>query len=408
MPKSKRPAPRKPSPPVLDEDERLAKTLADLALDLAEEALDEEQSGRVPDRASLSLKDDAFNKLVRNALRKKNDEMLYSAVEYAREADASACLLLRERIGEAAASIVLRREGAPGMEINAFAVPLFVHSDGGLRQDDTFQDGEAFEQLVESITASGLESPQARVVVVSHAYDLEGIDRITYSMLNEMVRDAAHAMTEKKLVATPALERSMTAWTASGFEPGDRAVELRFLLGFAMKREDDPFYVAPTDPAKSDAWYEARMERFRAWSEAAAPLVKRCLSRQPAALELSFLYQDLPFGARDQALDELALLGLISELSAVLENSGHAAGEVRASAGPFDLQGEMVLRVSLAADGVVLGTADKALDPCADLEQEFEQVADALDALGVTTLLLAQGFDADGSAVDAQLYEPRA
>lgn len=406
MPKSKRPAPRKPSAPVLDEDERLAKTLADLALDLAEEEADEVQSGRTPDRAALSLKEDAFSKLVRNALRKKNDELLYSAVEYAREADAGACQLLRERIGEAAATVVQHREGAPSMEINAFAVPLFVHSDGGLRQEDTFQDGQAFEQLVESFRSGALESPRAKVVVVSHAYDLAGLDRLTYSQLQDMVRDALHAMTEKKLVAAPALERSMTPWEPSGFAPGDRALELRFLLGFALKREDDPFYQAPRDEAKADAWYEARMERFRAWSEAAAPLVKRCLSRRPESLELSFLYQDLPFGAREQALDELAMLQLLSELSGVLEGADPA--QVRAVAGPFDAGGEMVLRVRLEdGGGALLGTADKALDVCADLEQEFDQVADALAGLGVATLLLAQGFDALGAPLDPALYEPQ-
>lgn len=404
MPKSKRPVPRKPSPPVVDEDERLAKTLADLALDLAEEELDEAQHGRTLSADALSLKEDAFNKLVRNALRKKNDELLYSAIEYARDADASACRLLRERVGEAAATLLIRREGAPSMEINAFAIPLFVHSDGGLRQEQTFQDPEAFEQLLASIQSGGLESPRAKVVVVSHAYDLEGFERLTYSQLQDMVRDAAHAMTEKKLVATPALERSMAPWAQSPFAPTDRAVELRFLLGFAMKREDDPFYQVPKNEAKADAWYEARMERFRAWSEAAAPLVKRCLAAAPEALELSFLYQDLPFGARDQALDELATLQLLSELSGVLGEADPA--QLRAVAGPFDAGGELVLRVRLEGlDGGLIGVADKALDPSADLALEFDQAADALASLGIATLLLAERFDADGAPVDPQLYE---
>jgi hypothetical protein len=207
-------------------------------------------------------------------------------------------------------------------------------------------------------------------------------------------------------VATPALERSMTPWAASSFAPQDRAVELRFLLGFALRREDDPFYRVPRDEAKADAWYEARMERFRAWSERVAPLVKRCLARTPDGLELSFLYQDLPFGAREQALDELAMLQLLSELAGVLEHVDPASA--RAVAGPFDADGELVLRVRLeGVDGSLLGTGDKALDVCADLDREFDQVADALAGLGVATLLLARGFDGDGAPVDPEVYEPR-
>ncbi|HEX8614616.1 MAG TPA: hypothetical protein VF800_25330, partial [Telluria sp.] len=284
MPKNKRPVPRKSAVPPQEDDDVLAQQLADAALAVANEE---------GDPAAIALRDVEFARLVRNALRKKNDDVLYGAIERARYTDAVAYQLLRERIDEAAGTVTLRRENGPEMEINAFALPVFVHSTGGLKEAEGFNDGDAFEQLVESIKQGGLESPQATVVMISHAYDLDEVDAITYSHLNDMVRDAAGSMTEKKLVARPALERSMTGWAATHFGPGDTAVELRFLLGFAMKRADDPFYAAPEDEAQADAYFEARMERYRAWTVAAGPLVKRCLASDPASLQLHFLYQDL-------------------------------------------------------------------------------------------------------------------
>ncbi|UUZ54452.1 hypothetical protein LP419_39915 [Massilia sp. H-1] len=105
-------------------------------------------------------------------------------------------------------------------------------------------------------------------------------------------------MSERKLVAAPALEASITGWAPTSFAPADKAVELRFLVGFAYKREDDPFYAVPEDEAAADAWFEERVARYRAWTETVAPLVKRCLAAAPGALDLYFLYQDLFFGAR--------------------------------------------------------------------------------------------------------------
>lgn len=383
MPKNKRPVPRKSSQPVLDDDERLAQTLADLALDLAEQAADEEQSGQAPDRAALSLKEDAFDKLLRNALRKKNDELLYGAIERAHEADIAAWQLLRERIEEASATVLLRREGAPTMEINAFAVPLFVTSSGGLKDEQTFNDQQAFAALSDSFVAAGLESPRAKVVLISHAYDLGEFERLTYSMLNDMVREAGASMSGKKLVPTPALERSMAGWEASSFGADDRALELRFLLGFALKREDDAFYQVPREEAAADAYFEARMERFRAWTESAAPLVARCLAPAPESVTVNFLYQDLPFGAREQALAELATLEMLASMRAALE--AVAAEQTRVVIGPADRGHEVVLRVNLhGPDGTILASADRPFDVGADLQAEVDDVRDALEPLGIT------------------------
>jgi hypothetical protein len=397
MPKNKRPVPRKPTTSPAEDDDVLAQSLADLALELAEQEHAEED-----DLAALQLKQDEFNKLLRNALRKKNDEVLYGAIERARYADVGAYQYVRSQIEEASATVLLRKEGGPAMEVNAFAVPLFVHSSGGLKEAETFQDGDAFADLVDSFKKAGLESPQAKVVMISHAYDAEEVDRITYCDLNDMARDAAASMSDKKLVATPALERSMVGWTPTSFADGDQAVELRFLLGFALKRADDPFYQAPADEAGADAYFEQRSARYRAWTEQAAPLVRRCLAAAPDALEVHFLYQDLFFGAREQGMAELAMLRMMTELGAALQQHGAAA---QAVVGPADVDDMMVLRVCLqGADGAPLASSDKPLDLAADLQAEVDDICDALATLGVDTVSVALRFGKDGQAQEVRPY----
>lgn len=385
MPKNKRPVPRKSAAaPAQEDDEVLAQALADLALDI----VDPEDG----DAQVLRTREDELHKLVRNALRKKNDELLYGAIERARYSDIGAYQFLRAAIEEAAATVILRREGAPAMEINAFALPLFVHSTGGLKEADTFQDGDAFEALVKSFQQAGLESPSAKVVLIAHAYDQGEVDRITYSHLNDMVRDAAASMSDKKLAAMPALERSIAGWEAGSFGAADKAVELRFLLGFAMKRADDPFYQVPAAEDAADAWFEARMQRYQAWSGQAAPLVRRVLARDPEAIAVHFLYQDLFYGAKEQGFAELAMLRMMAELGAALERHGVAPGQASASVGPAALDDALVLRVSLLGqDGAVLATVDKALDVAAELEGEVEDLRDALATIGITGVTVASG-----------------
>jgi hypothetical protein len=397
MPKNKRPVPRKPVANPAEDDEVQAAALATLAL-----ALSEREHAEEGDAAVLAAQEAEFDKLLRNALRKRNDEVLYGAIEFARDDDVGAYQLLRSRIEEASATVLLRKEGAPAMEVNAFAVPLFVHSKGGLKDADTFQDGDAFGELVDSFSKLGLESPAAKVVLVSHAYDAIEAARITFSGLNDMARDAAASMTDKKLVATPALERSLTGWAPSSFAEGDQAVELRFLVGFALKRADDPFYVVPDEAAAADAYFAARMERYRAWTEQAAPLLKRCLGRDPASMELHFQYQDLFFGAYQQGMDELAMLGMLAELGAAVEGR---SGALHAIVGPLDADGAMLLRVQVfGADGALLAASDKPLDLGDDVQDAVDDVVDALASIGIAQVAVALRFGPDGVAQEVTPY----
>ena len=397
MPKNKRPVPRKPVANPAEDDEVQAAALATLAL-----ALSEREHAEEDDAAVLDAQEAEFDKLLRNALRKRNDEVLYGAIEFARDDDVGAYQLLRSRIEEASATVLLRKEGAPAMEVNAFAVPLFVHSKGGLKDADTFQDGDAFGELVDSFSKLGLESPAAKVVLVSHAYDAIEAARITFSGLNDMARDAAASMTDKKLVATPALERSITGWAPSSFAEGDQAVELRFLVGFALKRADDPFYAVPDEAAAADAYFAARMERYRAWTEQAAPLLKRCLGRDPASMEIHFQYQDLFFGAYQQGMDELAMLGMLSELGVAVEGR---SGALHAIVGPVEADGEMLLRVQVfGADGALLAASDKPLDLGDDVHDAVDDVVDALASIGIAQVAVALRFGPDGVAQEVTPY----
>jgi hypothetical protein len=400
MPKNKRPVPRKSSVIPEDEDDLMAQALADLALAIVERE-DE-------DEAVMRLQRDQFQKLLRNALRKNKDEVLYGAIERARDVDVGAYQFLRAEVEETSATAILRRDGAPTMEINAFLVPIFVHSTGGLVETAGFQDDAAFAQLVDSFGQAGLESPQAKVVLISHAYDLAEIDAIAYSHLNDMLRDAGGSMTEKKVVATPALERSISGWSARSFAPSDEAMELRFLLGFALKRADDPFYLAPGEEAEADAYYAARMERYRGWTLQVAPLVRRCLAADPATLELSFLYQDLFYGAKQQAMAELAMLGMMADINQALAQHALEPSQVRTIVAPVDLRGQMLLRVNLyrQGDDAVLVASDKPLDLAADLRTEVDDICDALGTLGIVDVSVALKFRADGSADDARAYQP--
>ncbi|WP_026133051.1 DUF2863 family protein [Janthinobacterium sp. CG3] len=402
MPKNKRPAPRKSSDTAADKDDVLTQSLCDLALDLVEQE-DSDTMSEV-----LRQKEVEFQRMIRKNLNQKKDEVLYEAIERAKYEDVGAYQYLRGHIEEAASTVLIRREGAPTIEINAFVVPLFVHSTGGLRQEQGFQDQDAFEQLVQSFQQAGLESPKAKVVLMNHAYDLDEIDRITYSHLNEMVRDAWASMTDKKVTATPALERSIAGWSDSGFGAGDAAVELRFLLGFALKRADDPFYQAPEEEAAADAYFAARMARYQAWTVRVAPLLQRCLAAPGAAPEIHFLYQDLFHGGKEQGMAEYFMLQMMAEINAALRQHGVAAGQAGAVVGPADVRGDMVLRVNLyAAGGALLASSEKPLDLAADLAVEVDDIADALATLGVRDVAVALRFDGAGLALEAQPYQPR-
>lgn len=395
MPKNKRPVPRKSHKSPEKKDALTIKRLADLALELVEQ----EDSATLS--AELAVKQVEFHRLINKLLNQNKDEVLYEAIEHASCEDADACQYLRRQIEESSSTVLVRRVDAPAMEINAFVIPLFVHSTGGLRQEEEFQDQDAFEALVASFGLAGLESPQAKVVLMRHAYDMNEMDRITYSHLNEMVRDALASMTDKKMPATPALERSLAGWAPRTFGADDAAIELRFLLGFALKPADDAFYQPPQEEAAADAYFDARMVRYEQWTSQAGALVQRCLATDGRALEINFLYQDLFHGGKEQGVDEYFMLQMMSEINHALEKAGITADQASAVMGMAASGDEMCLRVAvLGADGTVLATPERPLGPSSDMFYDLPDVADALRTLGITDLSETTLFDASGRPID--------
>jgi hypothetical protein len=399
MPKNKPPVPRK-SAAVEDDEDVMAQALAELALEIVEP-----EEG---DAADLRQKETALAHLVRNALRKKKDDVLYGAIERAKYEDLAAFQHLRAHIEEASATMVIRRDGKPAEEINAFLVPMFINSRGGLKLEQTFQDVPAFEMLRASFQQAGLESPDATVVLISHAYDLGEIDAISFSQLGDMLREVAATMSEKKMVDTPALAASTRGWTGASFAPEDDAMELRFLLGFARTREDDPFYQAPADEDGADAYYAARLERYRQWTLEAAPLLQSCLAADPSLVKINFLYQDLFYGAKEDAMAELAMLGMMSDITQALDEHKLDAAEVSAVVAPADVDDQMVLRVNLYRDGVSapLASPEMPFDMAADLQTEVDDICDALGTIGIHAVSVALRFAQDGQPIEVRPYSP--
>jgi hypothetical protein len=199
----------------------------------------------------------------------------------------------------------------------------------------------------------------------------------------------------------------MRGWPENYFEPDDLAVELRFLLGFALKSMDDPFYRVPKDEAGADRYFETRAVRFQRWTQEAAPLVKRCLVTDGSDIDINFLYQDLFHGGKERGVAEYHMLQMMTDLHHGLQMHGVTPENTNAIIGPTDIDGEMVLRVNLYAadDGALLASSEKPLDVVRDLQTEADDVYDALMTIGVKSLALALKFDEDGQAVDVRPYE---
>lgn len=403
MASNKRPVARKSAAsPELKEEQQTTELCA-LALDLADGEFNQDIVAAAT-HAELAQKKLDFQRLLRKLLNQSKDEVLYGAIELARDEAIDGYRFLRNAIEEGAASVRIRLPDAPEMEIDAFAIPVFVHSQGGLDPAHDFQDSAAYEALLDSFTTAGLESPRARVVLVSHAYDLDEFEKISYGQLHSMVREAEQSLSNKKISAAPALERSMAAgWRATGFGPVDSAMELRFLLGFSLKRADDAFYAVPAAEKAADAYFAKRAEHYQQWTASFAPVVARCLGRgrgNDPALRLNFLYQDLFFGARATAQAEYAMLQMLSTLNQAIQ--GHDPEQLEAIIAPVDLDDEMYLRVQLRAADSILAESDKPLDLSADLEMEVDDVRDALRNLGLSRLSVALRFDADGAPREAR------
>lgn len=376
-------------------DEALIDKLAVLALELA--TADE----AAPD---LPHKQRDLRRMIAKSLRQQQDEVLYTALECARDQEPAAYFYLRATIEEAA-EIVFFSRNQHHYEVNAFVIPIFVRTIGGLDAAQNFRDAAAFTALTDSIKQAQLESPDAKVVLVSYAYHLDEIEAITYSHLTAMVRDAYTAMTDKKITTPAAINRSMSHWPPNRFDAEDRAIELRFLLGFTLKNVDDPFYVIASDEAGMDAYFALRAQRFQIWSATAGTLLQRCLVTEGREFDAHFLYQDLFHGGKQRGMAEYFMLQMMSELDHGLQQNGMTAQQTRAVMGPMQCEGEMLLRVNLYGDDERLAaTADKPLDSEQERAIELDDTYDALLTLGVKTVGLTERFDADGNAVKVQPY----
>lgn len=381
------------------QEEALTRSLVMLATELAR------HHGHTLTSQVLKNKESDFQKTIKKCLYQKKDDVLYESLERAQDADDGTYAFLKESIEEAAGTIVFTPDGGRAMEINAFVVPLFAHTDGGLRIDQCFQDEDAFDSLRKSFTDAQLESRKATVVLVSHAYQLDEIDRISYSQLNDMVREAADSMTGKKTAAT-AISRSISGWPENHFAPQDQAVELRFLLGFALKPLDDPFYRVPTDEAAADRYFDTRAARFRQWTKDVAPWVKRCLVTDGRDIDIDFLYQDLFHGGKESGMAELDMLQMMADLHHGLQLHNAAPEHTKAVIAPAEADEEMVLRVNLYAesDGALLASADKPVGVTRSLDIEIDDACDALENIGVKSISLARHFDEEGHPIDVKLH----
>ena len=402
MQKNKHPSRKAHAPSAPDQDDALTQSLVTLSAELARHI----ERAELPEPVKKKKAD--LLRLVRKCLQQKKDDVLDEALERLQDDDSNGYLFLKNKLEAAAENVVFRRDDGPDLEVDAFVIPLFARTAGGLRREQCFQDEEAFEQLRNSLIDAQLESRHAKLVLVSHAYHLDEIDRIGYSQLHGMVREAFDAMTRKKLADAPEIARSISGWPENRFAPDDSAVELRFLLGFSLKALNDPFYRVPENEAAADRYFAARAARFRQWAQQYAPLVKRCLVSDGREIEIDFLYQDLFYGGKETALAEYFTLQMMADMQHALQEHGLAPEDAQAVLGPARDAGETVLRVNLYAQGndTPLVSSDKPLGSDGDLRAEADDACDALATLGIKSVALAMKFDADGRPIDARPYRP--
>lgn len=388
--------------PAEEQDDVLSDRLVALALDLRESGV----YAMLPD--ALKKAQSELRRTIRKCLQQKREQALDEALERSWEEDADAYRVLRAEVEELSGTILFRHDDGPHQEINAFLVPIFVHTTGGLRSDQDFQDEQAFAALRDSFQEGGLESRKANVVLVSHAYHLDEIEHIGYCQLNQMVQEAYEAMTRKKATAADAIASSMQGWPESHFGPQDSAMELRFLLGFALKPMDDPFYHVPEKEAAADRYFAARAERFRKWSQQVQPLLQRSLVTDGREVQIDFLYQDLFHGGKEAAVGELEMLRVLSEVQHALEEHGSAPDAVKAIIGPTEDDDGAVVRVSLQtkADDAI-SAIDKLVSRIDSVENAVTDLADALAGIGISDLSITRHFDAEGVPAAVRPYSPR-
>ena len=397
MPKNKKPVTRKAVDSPEQKDEALTRQLCALALYLSDQP---------KQNATTEQNRDDFYRLLKKALHQKKDHILYDALDRIKLEGGTAYLFLKSEIEELAEVVVIQRASTPAIEINAFVIPLFLHSTGGLKHAEAFQDQPAFEALTKSIQTAGLESPDADVVLVNHAYQLDDIDAITFSHLHEMVRDAHAAMVDMRSAAATAIERSFGDAVDEPFAADDVAVELRFLLGFAMKKLDDPFYKVPADEQAMQTYFAQRESRFQKWSETVAPLVQRCFAPADRPIESHFFYQDLFHGGKERGIAEYFTLQMMSDLNFALAEHRLDATATHAviAIAMADVGEEQTVRVNLYAlsAAALVASAEKPLPLFADWDGEVRDVADALAMIGLASISSASGFDENDMPIDIQ------
>jgi hypothetical protein len=405
MNKKKSPSSTKPGASAAEPDELLASRMVNLALELREVDIYAE----LPD--ALQKAQTELHRGIRKCLQQKREMALDEALERSFEEDAQAYRVLRAQIEEMSGTILQHRadeqKSSAEIEVNAFAVPLFVHTQGGLKSEQCFQDEQAFEKLRDSFKEGGLESRKANVVLIAHAYHLDEMEKIGFCHLNAMVHEAVEAMTKKKAPAADAIARSMSGWPPSSFAPEDSAMELRFLVGFALKTLDDPFYHVPEKEAAADRYFAQRAERFRKWSKEVTPLLKSCLVTDGREVQIDFLYQDLFHGARNAAMRELEMLRVLSEVQQILAENSIPVDAAHAIVGPMETdEDETLLRISLHAtmNDAPIGLIDKLLDRSETTEDAIADVADGLESIGVRQLHTARRFDSDGVPAAVRAY----
>ena len=396
MPKNKKPVSRKSLESPEQKDEALTRQLCALALYLADDPRE---------NTTTEQNRDDFFRLIKKSLHQKKDDILYDALDRLRAEGGASYLFLKAALEETAEVVVIHRADAPSIEINAFVIPLFLQSTGGLKSTDAFQDQAAFEALTKSLQTAGLESADANVVLVNHAYQLDDIDAITYSHLHEMVRDAHASMLDMRGSTATAIERSFGAQSDELFGAEDVAVELRFLLGFAMKSVDDSFYQIPTSTEAMQEYFTQREQRFQKWAEQIAPTVSNCFAPPERALDVHFLYQDLFHGGKERGIAEYFTLQMMSDLNAgLLEHQADAASS-RAVIALSELGEEKLVRVMLYAktDAALLASAEKPLALFADWNGELQDVCDALGMIGIDVISSATGFDEQDQPIGEEL-----
>ena len=108
MPKNKRPVPRKSATSPEVKDEQNTTELCALALDLSDGEANPDIVAAAT-RADLAQKAIEFQRLLRRLLTQGKDEVLYGAVELARDESVDGYRYLKGAIEEGAANLVLRR-----------------------------------------------------------------------------------------------------------------------------------------------------------------------------------------------------------------------------------------------------------------------------------------------------------